>query len=94
MSAPEGRAAVEERQGPVGVVRHVIHGKVADHEGVHEYAGSYQQAERTCALGIFQPAQFGVFALKKLRRADGGSGERGKKRDEKTDVGGKIHGSS
>ena len=94
MPAPEGGAAVEQGKGPVGIVRHIVHGKVADDQGIHEYAGGCQKAEGTCGLRHFQPAQFGGFALPELRRADGASGQGEKQGGEQTDIGGKVHGGS
>ena len=91
MTTPERGAAVEEGEGSVGIARHIVHGKVADHEGIHQNAGGHQQTERTHALRILKPAQFGIFTLPELRRADGGSRQRAEQGDEKTDIGGKIH---
>ena len=94
MPAPEGGAAVEQGKRPVGIVRHIVQREVADHERIHENAGRGQKAEGTGGLRVFEPAQFGSFALPELRRADGASGQGEKQGGEQTDIGGKIHGVS
>ena len=57
LSCPEGRNAVEERQQPVGVARHIDQGEVIARQRIYKDSGRDDVAARQAQVGLFDKAE-------------------------------------